>query len=405
MAFDIRPLTEQDIPAMLDTTALVFGVNPVPETRETWRTLVPFDRFVCAWDGETLIGTGVSLDSSLSVPGGAVLPMAAVSAVSVRPTHRRRGALNQIMGSLVDQAVARGESLSALWASEALIYGRYGYGVATWHYHAGIDSDALRWPESGDLDDVSLSEVGDAEDDYKAICARVAHRRAGLHLRSEAWWRARILDDPEYRRGGGTALRVLRTHRRGRLTGLATFRHPNTFSLDGAEPVRIVEMYADDDQARETMWRFMTSIDLYPKVEWHLMPVDDPLPHLVGNHRVIDRKVEDGLWVRILDVEAALAARTYERDIDVVLDVRDSFRSALGGVFRLTVRDGVGSCVRSDDSADVSLGIVELSSLYLGGASAVQLAAAGRVVGEPATVLALHQGFHTATAPACQEVF
>ncbi len=405
MDFDIRSLTEQDIPAMLDTTVLVFGMNPVPETRETWKTLVPFDRFVCAWSGDTLIGTGVALDSSLSVPGGAVLDMAAVSAVTVLPTHRRRGALTQIMGSLLDQAVERGETLSALWASEALIYGRYGYGVGTSHYKASIDSGVLAWPEPGELDDVSLAVVKDVEDDYKAIFERTSRHRAGLHVRSDAWWRARIFDDPEYRRDGGTALRVLRTHRRGRLTGLATFRHPNTFTLDGSAPVQIVEMYADDDRARETIWRFMTSIDLYPTVTWPTMPVDDPLAYLVGNHRAVHRTMRDGLWVRILDIPDALAARTYEAEIDVTLKVTDSFRPALGGVFRLTVRDGVGSCQRTEDSPDITLGIVELSSLYLGGGSAVQLAAAGRIGGDPGAVIDLHHTFRTVTAPVCQEVF
>jgi predicted acetyltransferase len=405
MDLDIRALTEDDIPAMLDTVGLVFGMNPVPETRETWRTLVPFERFVCVWDGETLIGTGVALDSSVSIPGGAVLPMAAVSIIAVRPTHRRRGVLTRIMNVLTDQAVQRGDPVSALWSSQAPIYGRYGYGVATWRYRAGIDSNALSWPESGDLDDVSLTGVNDAEDDYQTILGRASHRRAGIHVQSEAWLRARILDDPEYRRDGGTALRVLRTHRRGRLTGLATFRHPNTLSLDGAVPVRIIDMFADDDQARETIWRFMTSIELYPKVEWSLMPVDDPLPVLVGNHRAIDRTIDDGLWLRILNVEAALSARTYERDIDIVLAVNDSFRPTLGGRFRLTVRDGAGTCVRTSDPGDATLGIVELSSLYLGGVSAVQLAAAGRIVGESSMVLDLYQAFHTAVSPVCQEIF
>jgi predicted acetyltransferase len=405
MTFDIRPLAEQDIPAMLDTTALVFGLDPVPALRETWKTLVPFDRFVCAWDDDILVGTGVGLDSSISIPGGGVLPMAAVSVVSVRPTHRRRGALNQIMSALVDQAVERGEAVSALWASEAAIYGRYGYGVATWRYQASIDSNTLQWPDPGDLDDVSLAVVGDVADDYKAIFERASRHRAGLHVRSDAWWRMRILDDPEYRRGGGTALRVLRTHRDGRLTGLATFRHPNSFTLDGSAPVRIIEMYADDDRARETLWRFMTSIDLYPRLEWALMPLDDPLPDLVGNHRAVDRKLDDGLWVRILDVAAALSARTYERDIDIVIDVDDSFRPELGGRFRLVAEDGAGTCVRTDDAAEITLGVAELGSLYLGGTSAIQLAAASRITGEPAALLRLHQTFQTANPPVCQEIF
>ena len=238
-----------------------------------------------------------------------------------------------------------------------------------------------------------------------AIFERTTGRRASMHVNSDTWWRLRVLKDTQTHRGGGTAIRVACAYRDGAVTGLCTFRHRGGFADDSPGSISVSGLYSDDDRAYETLWRFLTSIDLFRKVNRHLTPVDDPLPSLVTNPRAIVRTVEDALWVRILNVENALTARTYQHDIDVVLEVKDSFRPELGGRFRLPVVDGRAACARTGNSPDVKLGIEHLSSLYLGGGSALQLAAAGHIAGDGVTIRRLENAFHTVTAPFCQAVF
>jgi predicted acetyltransferase len=188
--------------------------------------------------------------------------------------------------------------------------------------------------------------------------------------------------------------------------GYAIYRQKSkweNFVADGE--VDVVEVITADPLAHRSLWAFLTRVDLFPRVEWWNLPVDDPLPASVTDQRRIRRSVADGLWVRLMNVPEAIEARRYESDGRVTVSVTDPTRPATGGTFVIEVEGGQASCTATNVEPDVSLGIDVLGHLYLGGGNALTMARAGRITGDPEAVRALHRVFRTDTAPWCPEVF
>ncbi|MET8976158.1 GNAT family N-acetyltransferase [Streptomyces sp. NPDC004539] len=353
-----------------------------PEERELWRALTPYDRCVGVWDGGECVGTAGAFDFRLTVPGGASVPAAGITMAGVAPTHRRRGLLTAMMRRQLDGFRADGEALAVLTASEPEIYGRFGYAAATFGVSAEIDTARVRVAVPDGADSVRLRYVtpGDGLNACEAVYARAVPRRAGMLARRPGWERLGVLD-PESGRDGASRLQcVLAENAAGETVGYARYRVRPRWSDAGHDGVVLLQdLYALDPAACGALWRYLFSIDLTSTLVVRSRPVDDPLLHLVSDLRRCLLRTRDALYVRLVDVGVALAARTYAAPVDVVLDVDDPFCPWNSGRWRLS-GDGAGArCERTGDAADLALSVRELGAVYLGGVSLGALAGAGRV--------------------------
>ena len=401
---EVERLTSADHEAFEAAIHLAFHEVPKPDDVEISQRITDPERtFAVREDGE-IVATGANLPRELTVPGGTIR-MAGVSAIGVVAGHTRRGHMTAIMRRLLDDARDAGEPVAALWASEGAIYGRFGFGLATraMRYELHIDRVALRR-------DVALPErpprVGapaEAVEDLRVVHDRVRAATPGMLDRRGAWWERR-LHDPEHRRDGAGPLRAaVQPGRDGAPAGYALFAAKASWDDHGpAGSVNVRELVAETPEARAGLWRLLLGLDLVRTLKWRLAPEHDPLAHMLAGNDALDRRAGDGLFVRLLDVEAALSARAYAAPADVVLEVDDAFRPESGGRYRL--RDG--RCERTDDEPDLALSAEALGAIYLGGTPLTALAAAGRVRElRPGALLEATTAFRSAVEPWCPEIF
>lgn len=373
VASSLTPLTfrtaeDADWPAMALIAATGFGVWTQQETAEAWRSLIPAGGAVVACDGPDVVGVAVFLDLELTVPGGAVLPMAGVSWVAVAPTHRRRGALSGMFAEL-HRRMDR-YPIAGLEASEAEIYGRFGYGPATIWQRLSVDRVAARFhpgvPDPGGVRVVRAAEHrGQIEDVYERWRLQTP---GGLHTPQVLW--DEVFADRESHRDGGSAQFCL-LH----ADGFAMYR---VHSADKKDRVEVSKLAAVTPHAYIALWRALLGLDLMATVDIDTHP-DNTLPYLLTDPRLVRHPGrQDGLWLRMLDIPAVLQARSYAADLSVVLEVSDDILGG-GGRFALEVRDGRARCAPTDAEADVHLDLSVLGSLYLGAHRASSFAAAHRL--------------------------
>ncbi|MCQ9135674.1 GNAT family N-acetyltransferase [Streptomyces hilarionis] len=378
------------------------GVAEPPEERELFRGLTPYERSLGVWDGDRCVGTAGAYDFRLTVPGGASVPTAGVTMVSVSATHRRRGMLTAMMRRLMDDVRAWGEPLAALTASEPAIYGRFGYGTATFALNAEIDTSRVGLSVPAGADDVRVRYADPGAE--LAACERVyAHTvpgRPGMLARRPGWERLGLLD-PESGRGGASPLQCVLAERDGEVTGYARFRVLPRWTDGGPDgQVQLQDLAGVDPLSRAALWRFLFDVDLTASLKLRGRPVDEAWQHLVSDVRRCDLRVRDSLYVRLVDVGAALEARTYQSPVDVVLDVEDAFCPWNTGRWRLSGDAKGAVCTPTADAPDLALSVRELGAAYLGGVSLASLAAAGRVREERQGALAeAAVAFGSASAP------
>ncbi|MCK8431644.1 GNAT family N-acetyltransferase [Streptomyces sp. D2-8] len=378
----LRVLRKDDWGKWYDT--LVRGFGGVPEStaeRELWNSLTEFDRSLGVWDGDECVGTAGAFSFRLTVPGGASLPVAGVTMVSVAATHRRRGLLTSMMRRQLDDVRAWGEPLAVLTASEPAIYGRFGYGNATVSLTAEIDTTQVRLSVPDGTDDVRVRYAAPADvlDVCEAVYARLVPARPGMLARRPGWERLGVLD-PESEREGASPLQCVLAERGGETAGYARYRVKPEWGPSGPNGTVLVEdLAALDPAADAALWRFLFGIDLTTKVTMRGRPVDDAWQYLVSDQRRCQPRLRDSLYVRPVEVGAALEARTYQAPVDVVFEVEDAFCPWNAGRWRLSGDAKGASCERTADAADVALSVRELGAAYLGGVSLASLAAAGRV--------------------------
>ena len=402
MALTIRTIADHEVDAFRAAIMMAFGddldVDPGGPART--RALLDLSRVWAAFDGATIVGTAATIDFGVVVPGGRTVPMAGLTTVMVRPTHRRRGLLRQLMQHHLDDARRRSYPLSGLWSSEASIYGRFGYGLAA-------ESDVLEIADARsvqlaprDLDALDWIDEARAREVLPDIYARATAQRPGALTRSEAWWRERRFLEAPFMRGGASLRRHVVARRADELVGYVQFRQRSAWT-DGmpAGKVEILELIAVDARAEASLWQLVLQIDLFPSVSWWNAPTDDVLAWAVTNPRQVKRRRVDALWLRIDDVAAALEARTYGADGDLRFSVD-------GEPWELVVRDGrASSCTRSAASPEIAMARDALGALYLGGVSASRLARAGRVEGRGAALGLADRMFASEVAPWCPELF
>ncbi|MFG3283982.1 GNAT family N-acetyltransferase [Streptomyces sp. NPDC048111] len=357
------------------------GVPDAPEEVELWRQLIVPERSIAVWDGSACVGATSTFPFRLSVPGGNVVPAAGVTGVGVMPTHRRRGVLTSMMRRQLDDVRERGEALAVLTASEPAIYGRFGYGVATMALSAEIDTTRVRLELPEGADDVRLryADVKESLARCEELYARLVPRRPGMLARQPVWDRF-VTADPEAYRDGASPLQCVLAERDGELVGYARYRIAVSSDPAGVKgTVTLHSLEAEEPAVAAALWRYLFEIDLTDTLRVKSRPVDDPFQHLVSDVRRCQLRLRDSLHVRLVEVGAALEARTYAAPVDVVLEVADAFCPWNAGRWRLTGDAKGASCVRTEDAAELALSVRELGAAYLGGFTLASLAAAGRV--------------------------
>lgn len=406
--WEVRNITDDDIELFRKRIDRAFGgdTNEDPEAIERFKMVFANDRTFAAFDGEDIIGTGGALSFDLTVPGGNTVAMGGTTIISVQPTHRRRGVLRALMTAHLDEVAGRSEPVAALWASESSIYSRFGYGPSTYRHRVNLATKRIRMRDASIPGSVRLLEAEEAEPLMHQIYEGVRITRSGMLSRSDGWWHARHIHENERGRDGKSKRRYAVYFEGEKPLGYATFRQKSHWEdfMPGGE-VELGEVITMNNDAHRSLWSFLTNIDLFTDLEWWNVAIDDPLPDIITDPRQVKRTLADGMWVRIMDVAVALESRSYETDGSTIIEVSDDYRPSTSGVFEVVVEGGEAKCVATDQEPEVSMGIDVLGHLYLGGGSAVTMAAAGRLAGSTESVVSLHRLFTTAAAPWCPEVF
>ncbi|MFG3115583.1 GNAT family N-acetyltransferase [Streptomyces sp. NPDC048197] len=414
---EIRPTTDQDLDVFVDTVHAAFGrfpESPAEGGGGLWWSALEMDRNLLAMtaDGRP-VGTAGAYSFELTLPGEILAPAAGVTAVGVLPSHRRQGVLSAMMRHQLTELRARGEFLSVLLASEALIYRRFGYGPATYtqqltvpHHQSafapprargtagasatGSDTGSVMGsvmgsdtgPDMGsdtglDAGSNAGSDTGSVELLRRAECGEILeevydrYRRAqpGALSRPHRWWDLGAGQPPV-----SSAPRYVAVHRDadGIPDGYASYSvESGTLTVD--------ETIATDDTVFTALARFLLGHDLVTQVVFKHVPPEHPLRWQFADFRAGQVSDDtDWLWVRLLDVPRALTARGWSTDGELVLDVDDPFLGERDR-YLLTVRDGKADCVPTDRAPDLSLDISDLGSVYLGGTAPSTLVRAGHI--------------------------
>lgn len=385
--YPVRQITEDELAGAYAVDEHAFHMSwPADAEVSHLRQRFEFDRSLAAFDGAQIVGTACAFSFQLTVPG-ATAPTAGVSGVAVLPSHRRRGILRSLMTRQLADVHARGEPIAALFASEAGIYGRFGYGHASTHASFTIRrGDGQLSPDAPTAPGLRqrIAEPERARPELAKVYDSVLPLRPGFFARDDRWWDA-VLYDPAYRRRGATPLRCLIAEDGSGPLGYALYsgepRWDESALPDGLLTVR--ELMANSPAATAALWRDLLSRDLTGEVSAALRPVDDPLLHLLADPRRARTRCWDGLFVRLVDVGRALAWRRYAAPADVVLDVSDEICPWNAGRWRLRAAGPAGpaasACERTRDPADLVLPVAALGAVYLGGTRLGALAAAGLV--------------------------
>ncbi|MFF0403236.1 GNAT family N-acetyltransferase [[Kitasatospora] papulosa] len=391
MSLDPRLVTAAEYPDWLRAvgTGFLRASAAVPGEEEVAVRLAHTDlaRVQGVFDAGRCVATFRSFAQELTVVGGAKVRADAVTAVTVTPTHRRRGLLSRMIATDLAAAKERGDVVASLIAAEYPIYGRYGFGPAAWATEweidvprAGLDPRA-RIPSEADGGRIELVDGADVRKLGPELHTRLAARQHGVVSRDERWWqRSTGVDLPAYETWTEPFYAVYRSAD-GETDGLIAYRADDRWG-DGKQPLNkatVVGMTAVTPAAERALWQFVCSIDWITTVRTGYRAPDDLVPLLLPDPRAA-RVVTyaDWLWLRVLDVPRALEARTYATGAALVLDVRDPAGLA-GGRFLLEVSPSGASCVPTTRDADLSLDVGELGTLYLGDESALRLAALGRI--------------------------
>lgn len=376
----LRPFTAEEFDAAIYSLSEGFGEDLTDVEGD--RMVFEPERTLGLWDGDRVVATAGIYTRDMTIPG-AVVPFAAVTWVSVAATHRRQGVLTAMMRRQLREVHEAGtEAIAALYASEAGIYGRFGYGLSSYRGRLKGETHRMRLRSDVDTGSGRVYPVEEREFRSAAIPLYDALRpeTPGLLSRDGRWWDS-LLIDPEKHRDGKTARRyLLHADADGSVSGYALYRRKADWGETGPEgTVFVIELLAASPAARAALWRYLMSMDLNRHVAAPGAGRDDPLRHMLTDPRAVAMAQGDGLYVRLVDVDAALAARRYPTTIDLILEVEDEFCPWNAGRWRLTGGPSYARCTPTDGEPDLALSVETLGAVFLGDTSLATLAAAGRV--------------------------
>jgi predicted acetyltransferase len=411
--YPIRPVRAEEFDSFNTVDLHAFHGSPLtPEERELVTSRVEWDRTLAAFDGATPIGTTAAYSFQLAVPGLRLLPAAGITWVSVLPSHRRRGVLRSMMRRQLADVRDRGEPLAVLWASESVIYSRYGYGRAMWQADFTLYRGEGTLARTAPADDglrLRLADPAASWPELAKVYDAVLPTRPGFIARNETWWQGPLYDPPD-RRNGNSPLHCVLAEDDSGPRGYALYSALNRWDRETSLPdavLNVREMVTTDAAASAALTADLLSRDLTNEFRLRSRPVDDPLLYQLADPRRARPRLKDALWLRIIDVPGALARRRYSAPADVVIEVRDELLPSNAGRWRLTTAgpaEEEASCVPAGagSASDVVLDVTSLGAAYLGGTTIGALAGAGLVTqGRAGAVRELSTALAWEPAPWC----
>ena len=403
MATEIRAIRPDEFEDFRRTMGLVFGFDP-PDGNNRVLRLLPLDRTRCGFDGGKMISTSGAYGLQMTVPGGEVA-CGGTTAVVVAPTHRRQGVLREMMRAHLDDVKEHGEPIAALWASDSAIYGRFGYGCASICYDIEIEPDHATLsrlaPQPGMARMIDRAEALELA---PPLYDRLRMEIPGFFARTPHWWEDRSFWDSESA-GDTTNLRFAVVDGADGAAGFASFRTKAHWDEGhGSGKVIVQDLFASTPEAWAGIWALVANQDLVSRVECGLRPEWDPIFDLLaGTRRALTLRY-DALWVRLMDVPAALTARSYAAPVDVVFGVADPIGDLTGSYLLRADLDGA-ECAPTTREPSVMLDLEDLSAAYMGRSRFRQWARAGRLSGAPDALAALDSAFDWDPQPWCPELF
>jgi predicted acetyltransferase len=409
----IRPITAHELGAWYATFATAFYVWPSdPDAMaEFRRPTAEYDRMLGAFEGDTIVGTFRSFATELTVPGGNALPVNAVSGVSVRPTHRRRGTLGRMMARDLAGAIEREDVASILIASEWPIYGRFGFGPATWKADWTLRPRSMTFLAEP-VGSIEVVRAEAAREVIPDIYAAYAGAQPGEITRPVHRWDADlgIVEWPGRPRWRGQV--AIHRDAAGRPDGFARIRGEENWGAGGMpdHTMLVDELHGVTTEAEIDLWRFLAQMDLTAVIKAENRRAREPLTWYLADARAArPNGPSEFLWVRPLDVQRLLAARHYERDASLVLEVTDVVDGKPGpaaGRYRLEARDGVAACERIEAQPDLTIDVRHLGAASLGGTRLADAARAGGATEHrPGALREADLVFRTADPPWCSTWF
>jgi predicted acetyltransferase len=409
MDIEIRPMTPEHGDQFTTVIGTAFGESFTEEEVADHDRWFEYDRSIGAFDGDRLVGTGGAYSMDLTLPGLTAIPIGGLTAISVLPTHRRRGILRSMIAYHFEETEARGELVSALGASESVIYGRFGYGLATIYADYEIDprrGQFLRPPVNRGR--LRLLEPEETAKIVPPLYDRYRRAQPGELSRPQVWWDVYARDPEWMRQGASRHYDVVYESEPSRVDGWISYRVENRWP-DGlaANVIKVRMLVGLTGEAEAALWRYLLDLDLAGTIQLHGRPIDDPVRwRLADPRRLRTTHVGDHLWVRLLDLPGALAARRYAVDDALVLEVSDPVRPRNQGRFRLEGGPDGAACEPTRAEPDLALDVADLGAAYLGGASLVSLARAERVAERtPGALLRADRMFAASPPPLCTTHF
>lgn len=369
----VRGIDRDELPDVAEVTLAAMVAPDLPEEVGARLHHFPehhgYGRILAATDEHgAIVGSTRSHALDMALPGG-VRRVAGVTGVGVWPTHRRRGVLSALMGRQLRDFHGAGEHYAALWASESGIYGRYGFGLAVTETEAALEvhHGALRTdaPRDGGLR-VRMQRPDAARTSVEEVFGRVARTQLGRFARDQAWWDRLLSDDPAGR-GGKGPLRVSVAQGPDGPLGYALHRAERRWSVHGSRSVlHVQEAVATTPAAHTALYEHLFSFDLITRVEFDWLAQDDPIEHLLVDHQRLETTLVDSLWIRLVDVPAALSERTYVVPFEAVLQITDRYAPWNAGTWHVKGGPDGAEVEATGAAPDVSLDVSHLGAAHLG---------------------------------------
>ena len=370
MSIELRTSTWDDFPLVKIINARGENGYRTQADFDAHRLVFTPDRSIMAFDGNHMVGNALSYEMDMYIPGG-VSKIAAVASVSVQATHRRQGINRAIMKFQLEDIYSRGEPLAVLQATESIIYGRYGYGLASFESNLEIEKTrsayAIEHVSSGQAYFIEESE---AREIFPQIYSKAIKNRNGMVTRKENWWEFRFREPGL--KGGDPKSWFVKYQKNGQDDGYLRY------TINGTE-LNVIELIASTHEAYSSLWRICLDMDLVDVIKAEHRPADEELKWMLADPRRLIEHSSDRYWVRLVDVKSALSQRSYSMDGSLILKIQDKFLPWNQEIVELRCESGEVSCSTSDKNPDLILNAGDLGAVYLGGINFSTLLSANRI--------------------------
>ena len=397
MSIKIIPVNKSNIFEWRKSVRAVFGDIPNKDVVirmvnerfmidfETWNE--PSDRLLAAVDTETnqIVGTGGADKYSITVPGGNNINMAGIAFMGTLPTHKRRGIFSSMMNKLHSQAKERGDSIAGLWASQSLLYNRFGYGLSTIREDWQINSNHTKLSKSkNDSIRLELVDKKKALEEIPKIYDIYRKCQNGATDRTQGYWNYLLYEDDNsmYNKSGNSGIFFVLAYRDNKPSGYAFYNFNKESGVaheDDKGTLKVEEIISIDRETNHALWQYIFGIELIEEITFNRRAPNDPLYLMLENPRKLQRETIDGLWVRIIDPISMLEGRTYNHKGKVTINLSGQNQKDIEGTYLIDT-DGKNTEVKKvKGKASIYMRPSDLSSIYFGGVSPGEHFQAGNI--------------------------